>query len=178
MCYLDQSINILAYIENYLQQMHLEIYCMQFGNISVNNSVYSLNTMWKRDSLLIISNFFFYKNYFKNASECICRLEQVFILKLYTNLPIYDFNFLFNFDFSYATNKGWFYQLVLLNESSTNECLPCPTYRSILTQQTTFENIVTKGEIAQNEQFLLLSQCFHLYSVNIHTIIEIFHVFE
>ena len=31
-------------------------------------------------------------------------------------------------------------------------------------QQTTFENIVTKGEIALNEQFLLLSQCFNFYS--------------
>ena len=30
-------------------------------------------------------------------------------------------------------------------------------------QQTTFENFVTKGGIAQNEQFLLLPQCFQLY---------------
>ena len=29
-------------------------------------------------------------------------------------------------------------------------------------QQTAFENIVTKEEIAQNEQFLLLPQCFPL----------------
>ena len=28
-----------------------------------------------------------------------------------------------------------------------------------------FENIVTKEEIAQNEQFLLLSSCFQLYSI-------------
>ena len=27
------------------------------------------------------------------------------------------------------------------------------------------KNIVTKGEIAQNEQFLLLTQCFQLFSV-------------
>ena len=45
-------------------------------------------------------------------------------------------------------------------------------------QQTTFENIVTKGEIAQNEQFLLLPQCFQLFSVIILTILENFHIFE
>ena len=40
-----------------------------------------------------------------------------------------------------------------------------PTYRRIMTllQQMTFENIVTKGEIAQNEQFLLLPQSFRLF---------------
>ena len=30
-------------------------------------------------------------------------------------------------------------------------------------QQATFKNIVAKGEIAHNEQFPLLSQCFQLY---------------
>ena len=32
-------------------------------------------------------------------------------------------------------------------------------------QQPTFENIVTKDEIAQNKQFLLLPQCFQLFSI-------------
>ena len=32
-------------------------------------------------------------------------------------------------------------------------------------QQTTFENIVAKGEIAHDEQFILLSQCFQLNSI-------------
>ena len=32
-------------------------------------------------------------------------------------------------------------------------------------QQTTFENIVTKEGIAQNEQFLLLPQCFQLFLI-------------
>ena len=38
-------------------------------------------------------------------------------------------------------------------------------YRGILThlQQTTFENIVTKGKIAHDEQFLLWPQGFQLY---------------
>ena len=44
-------------------------------------------------------------------------------------------------------------------------------------QQTTFENIVTKGEIAQNEQFLLLSHSVQLCSVTIPTTKEIFHIF-
>ena len=41
-----------------------------------------------------------------------------------------------------------------------------------------FENIVTKEEIAQNEQFLLLPQCFQFFLVIIPTLIEIFHIFE
>ena len=42
---------------------------------------------------------------------------------------------------------------------------PFPTCRHILTQQqqTTFENMVAKGEIAHDEQFLLWPQCFQLY---------------
>ena len=42
--------------------------------------------------------------------------------------------------------------------------LPFPTFRHFLMplQQNTFENTVTKGEIAQNEQFLLLPQCFEI----------------
>ena len=54
---------------------------------------------------------------------------------------------------------------------------PFPIYRRFLTpvQQTTFENIGTKVEIAQNEQFLLLQQCFQLFSVIIPSFIESFH---
>ena len=55
-----------------------------------------------------------------------------------------------------------------------------PSCRRLLTplQQTTFENIVTKVEIAQTEQFLLLSQCVQLFSVIIPfpLFIEIFNV--
>ena len=42
---------------------------------------------------------------------------------------------------------------------------PFPTLRCILPhlQQMTFENIMTKGEIAQNKQFFLLPQCFQLF---------------
>ena len=43
-------------------------------------------------------------------------------------------------------------------------------------QQTTLENIVAKGEIVQNKQFLLLPQCFQLYSVIIPSILETFHI--
>ena len=44
---------------------------------------------------------------------------------------------------------------------------------------TTFENIVVKGEIAQNEQFRLLPQSFQLsFPVIMPTIIEILHTFE
>ena len=42
-------------------------------------------------------------------------------------------------------------------------------------QQTTFENFVTKGEIAQ--QFLLLSQCFQLFLMIKLSFMEIFHIF-
>ena len=37
--------------------------------------------------------------------------------------------------------------------------------------------IVTKEEIAQIKQFLVLPQCFQLFSVIILSFIEIFHVF-
>ena len=57
---------------------------------------------------------------------------------------------------------------------------PFPTYRQrflMPMQQTTFENIVTKEEISQNEQFLPLPQCFQLLSVNIPSFIGIFYIF-
>ena len=44
-------------------------------------------------------------------------------------------------------------------------------------QQTTFENTVAKGEIAHNEQFLHLPQCFQLYLMMKLLCIEIFHIF-
>ena len=44
-------------------------------------------------------------------------------------------------------------------------------------QQTTFENIVTKGEMALNKLFLLLRQCFQLLSINTLSIIEHIHIF-
>ena len=44
-------------------------------------------------------------------------------------------------------------------------------------QQTTIENIVAKGEIAQNKQFLHLPQCLKLFAVIIPSFIEIFRFF-
>ena len=35
-------------------------------------------------------------------------------------------------------------------------------------QQTAFENIVGKGEIARNKQFLLFPQCFQLNQIIVH----------
>ena len=57
--------------------------------------------------------------------------------------------------------------------------LPFLTYRHLLMplQQTTFENIVTIVEIAQNEQLLLLPQCFQLFSVITPIFIELFRDF-
>ena len=51
-----------------------------------------------------------------------------------------------------------------------------PTFLMPL-QQTTFKNTVTKEEIAQDEQFLLLPQFFQLFSVIIPTNIELLCVF-
>ena len=42
-------------------------------------------------------------------------------------------------------------------------------------QQTAFENIVGKGEIAHNEQFLLFPQCFQL---NQKTVTPFVHIFD
>ena len=55
----------------------------------------------------------------------------------------------------------WLVGQLLLN------CYPFPTYRRILThlQQTSFGNIVPKGDIAQNKLCLLLPQCFQLFSI-------------
>ena len=39
------------------------------------------------------------------------------------------------------------------------------------------ENILTKGEIAHDEQFLLMSQCFQLFSLIIRSFKVIFHYF-
>ena len=44
-------------------------------------------------------------------------------------------------------------------------------------QQTSFENTVTKGEIAQNEQFLLWPKYFQLYLIIMLLFIEIFPIF-
>ena len=41
----------------------------------------------------------------------------------------------------------------------------------------TFENIEAKGEIAHDEQFLLLPRCLQLYLMIILSFMEIFHIF-
>ena len=43
-------------------------------------------------------------------------------------------------------------------------------------QQTAFENIVGKGEIARNEQFLLFPQCFLLNQIIVSPFVHIFDI--
>ena len=43
-------------------------------------------------------------------------------------------------------------------------------------QQTAFENIVGKGEIARNEQFLLFPQCFQLNQITVSPFVHIFAI--
>ena len=43
-------------------------------------------------------------------------------------------------------------------------------------QQTAFENIVVKEEIARNEQFLLFLQCFLLNQINVSPLVHIFDI--
>ena len=43
-------------------------------------------------------------------------------------------------------------------------------------QQTAFENIVGKGEIARNEQFLLFLQCFLLNQITVSPFVHIFDI--
>ena len=43
-------------------------------------------------------------------------------------------------------------------------------------QQTAFKNIVEKGEIAHNEQFLLFPQCFLLNQVTVSPFVHIFEI--
>ena len=42
--------------------------------------------------------------------------------------------------------------------------------------QTAFENIVGKGEIARNEQFLLFPQCFLLNQITVSPFVHIFDI--
>ena len=43
-------------------------------------------------------------------------------------------------------------------------------------EQTALENIVGKGEIACNEQFLLFPQCFLLYQISVSPFVHIFDI--
>ena len=43
-------------------------------------------------------------------------------------------------------------------------------------QQTAFENIVGKEEIASNEQFLLFPQCFLLHQKNVSPFVNIYDI--
>ena len=43
-------------------------------------------------------------------------------------------------------------------------------------QQTAFGNIVGKGEIARNKQFLLFPQCFQLYQITVSLFAHIFDI--
>ena len=43
-------------------------------------------------------------------------------------------------------------------------------------QQTAFENIVEKGEIAHNEQFLLFPQCFLFKQIIVSPFVHIFDI--
>ena len=43
-------------------------------------------------------------------------------------------------------------------------------------QQTALENIVGKGEITHNEQFLLFQQCFLLNQIIVSTFVHIFYI--
>ena len=43
-------------------------------------------------------------------------------------------------------------------------------------QQTTFENILGKGEIARNEQFLLFPQCFQFNQITLSPFVHIFDI--
>ena len=43
-------------------------------------------------------------------------------------------------------------------------------------QQTAFENIVGKGEIALNEQFLLFPRCFQLNQITVSPFVHIFDI--
>ena len=43
-------------------------------------------------------------------------------------------------------------------------------------QQTVFENLVGKGEIARNEQFLLFPQCFQIKQITVSRFLHIFEI--
>ena len=117
-----------------------------------------MKTLWQKEKLLVLSNFSFCHNVFKscllqmlkNASSCGKRLN----------------------------NKSFimFFLTLIISFVRISEIYPFPTYRSFLTplELASFENIVTKDEIAQNEPFLLWPQCFQLMPVSKPSYIKIF----
>ena len=61
-------------------------------------------------------------------------------------------------------------------QSSTACTDLCFTLYTIDTHRQFFENIVGKGEIAHNEQFLLFPQCFFLNQITISPFVNIFDI--
>ena len=63
-------------------------------------------------------------------------------------------------------------------EGQAQTYLPFSPQTLILTHQekTAFENIVGKGKIARNEQFLLFPQCFLLHQISLSPFVYIFDI--
>ena len=80
---------------------------------------------------------------------------------------------------AFKSISKWTIFCLSVTETLSIHNYPFPTCWHILTllQQTNFENNVTKGETAHNEQLLLLTNCFQLYLISIDSYIEIFHIF-
>ena len=62
------------------------------------------------------------------------------------------------------------------HQSDTLTTEPPRRGRATHQQQTAFENIVGKGEIAHNEQFLLFPQCFLLNQITVFPFIHVFDI--
>ena len=103
-----------------------------------------LKSLWRKEKLLII-NYFPFATMF---SALFYNLKKVFILHTVHKYHKHNISQTLS-------------QIILVT-------FPFPhNYRHFLTplQQTTFENIVKKEEIAQIEQFLILLQYFQLFSI-------------
>ena len=134
------------------------------------NNLIKLETLWQKVKLLIKINFYCCNNTWKVAI-CFCMWERV--------------------NSGYSQQPGFFNsirrkKLHLIHFGNTHVQFkrfklinPFPHIEAFwrLCSRQLFENIVTKEEIAQNEQFLLLPQCFPLLVIGYpYSIIEMFYL--
>ena len=69
------------------------------------------------------------------------------------------------------TSRSFFPRVI-----KTRDCVVNPLLILTYLQQTAFENIVRKEEIARNEQFLLFPQCFLLNQITVSPFVHIFDI--
>ena len=129
-----------------------------------------LKTLWQKEKLLILSNFFFCQNVFKSRLLQIRQKASTSGkgLTLFSKYRVTLSDASAADDFrkhcGKSRNCSWwnYFWPYCMNDSHYVNPFPHKDAFWLLCSRWLFENIVTKKEIAQTEQFLLLPQCFPL----------------